>query len=127
MIALALGTPRVWFEVDFTRPSAALVALGLQAAFVSLGYAVLGSLAYRKMPFSTLEMLAAANPIVCLLGFTLYRIAKPFGPEIAYLGPFSASLLGVGFPLFLAAAWMGSRGRSPAASSRTTAAPSTTS
>jgi hypothetical protein len=109
IIALAVGARRTWFDVDFMHPRAALVALSIQAAFLILGYVVLGRCFVRGIPPTILELLAAANPITCLVGFMLYRIVKPFDPELAYRGPLSASLVGIGFPLFLVAARLGGR------------------
>jgi hypothetical protein len=110
-MAVAVGARKTWFDVDFTHPNAAFVALGLQTTFLILMYLVLGRFAVDGIPPTIAELLAAANPITCLVGFVLYRLAKPFDPELAYRGPLTASLVGLGFPLFLAAAWLGRRWR----------------
>ena len=107
--ALFVGAQRAWFDVDFMHPRAAEVALSLQCGFLIIGFGILGRWAVRTNPPRFVELVAAANPVTCLLGFLLYRMIKPFDPGVVYLSALSALLVGLGFPLFLAAAWLGSK------------------
>jgi hypothetical protein len=106
-VALALGVPPGWYEVDFNHPSAMLLAVFMQFLLISLGFFLIGQFSVRLSINSIREFWAAANPLVTLLGFLCYRAIQPGSPEHAYLGPASLLMSLLSFPLLFLVCFLG--------------------
>lgn len=107
--ALTIGFPASWFEVDFNEPRAIKLAVTLEILLISVGYLLLAGVYVSIKAASSLTLWAAANPLVSILSFFLYKAIKPFEPEHAYYSPESLLALALSFPGYWLAARFGMR------------------
>lgn len=108
-LALSVGVPQSWFDVDFIDPRAARSAVMLQVLLVSSLFLAAGRWSKALRSRSLWMSLAAANPITGLAGYLLYRLLLPFTPEAAYVGPANIVAITFGFPVFFLMTILGRR------------------
>jgi hypothetical protein len=100
LLAVFLGFPQGWFDVDFIDPRAARLAITLQLLFVSLVFLAFGRWSRTLKEQSLWMLFASANPLAGMAGYLLYRLFLPFAPEVAYIGPANLVAMTLGFPAF---------------------------
>lgn len=108
-VALSLGVPSDWYEVDFNHPNAMWLAITMQFPLIGLGFYLIGRFSTRLSVSKSREFWAAANPFVTLLGFVCYRSIQLGSPEHAYLGPATLLMSVISFPLLFFVCILGRR------------------